>query len=159
MGANVATEFNLNGKVVSVENEDDVPLLYVLRNDFGLNGPKFGCGLGQCGACTVLIEGSPVRSCLTPVSSAAGRNVKTLEALGSPEKPHPLQTAFLEEQALQCGYCGNGVLMAAAALLERNPDPTEEQIRSALNGHLCRCGSQPRIIKAVARAATSKSDS
>jgi nicotinate dehydrogenase subunit A len=148
-------EFRLNGSDVVADVDDGVPLLYVLRNDFGLNGPKFGCGLGQCGACTILLDGSPVRSCLTPVTAAAGRELRTQESLGDAGKPHPLQQAILSEQALQCGYCANGVLMSAAALLERNPEPTDREIRAALDGNLCRCGAQPRIIKAVKRAARS----
>jgi len=152
----LTTEFELNGDQVRVRDKDDVPLLYVLRNDFGLNGPKFGCGLGQCGACTILVDGVPIRSCLAPVSSAAGKSVTTLEAIGNPDNPHPVQQAFLDEQALQCGYCGNGMMMAAAALLEQNKNPSEDDIRNALNGYLCRCGAQPRIIRAVARAARSR---
>ena len=146
-------EFRLNGKISTIDVADDTPLLYVLRNDFSLNGPKFGCGLGQCGACTVLLDGAPIRSCLAPLAAAAGKDVTTLEGLGSRESPHALQAAFITEQAMQCGYCGNGVLLAAAALLERIPQPTEAEIRAALQGHLCRCGAQPRIIKAVLRAA------
>jgi nicotinate dehydrogenase subunit A len=149
------TQFKLNGQEHSIGIDESVPLLYVLRNDFGLNGPKFGCGLGQCGACTVLLDGTPVRSCLLPLSAAAGKEVTTLEGLGDRTNPHPLQTAFIEEQALQCGYCSNGVLMAAAALLKDKPNPSEEQIRAALQGHLCRCGVQERMIRAVSRAAAS----
>jgi len=154
-GSEVATSFSLNGKQVDVAIDDDVKLLYVLRNDLNLSGPKFGCGLGQCGACTVLIDGSPSRSCLATVASVAGREVTTLEGLGSVDNPHPLQQAFLDEQALQCGYCGNGMLMAAKALLDTNPRPDEDEIRSALDAYLCRCGAQPRIIRAVVRAAES----
>jgi len=151
----MAIELRLNGSAETVTADGDVPLLYVLRNDLGLNGPKFGCGLGQCGACTVLLDGAPIRSCLVPLSAAAGKDLATLEGLGDSNSPHALQQAFIEEQALQCGYCGNGVLMAAAALLTSNPRPTEDEIRSALQAHLCRCGSQARIIKAVKRAAES----
>src|SRR5437870_9683297 len=131
----------------------DTPLLYVLRNDLELNGPKFGCGLGQCGACTVLIDGKSVRSCSVPVSAAAKGAITTLEGLGTMARLHPLQRAFIEEQACQCGYCSNGMVMSAKALLERNPAPTASQIRRALNGHLCRCASHNRIVRAVQRAA------
>lgn len=151
----MAISFSLNGEQVDVPVDDDVKLLYVLRNDFDLNGPKFGCGLGQCGACTVLIDGSPARSCLVTAAAVAGREVTTLEGIGTADDPHPLQQAFLDEQALQCGYCGNGMLMAAKALLDLNPRPDGEEIRSALDPYLCRCGAQHRIIRAVARAAES----
>ena len=143
----------VNGESRSVDVEPDTPLLYVLRNDLELNGPKFGCGLAQCGACTVLLEGKPVRSCVTPVSAAAKGRVTTIEGLGSTEKLHPLQKAFIEEQACQCGYCGNGMVMSAKALLEKNPRPTEREIKQALNGHLCRCASHNRIVRAVQKAA------
>ena len=143
----------VNGESRSVNVEPDTPLLYVLRNDLELNGPKFGCGLAQCGACTVLLEGKPVRSCVTRVSAAAKGRVTTIEGLGSTEKLHPLQKAFIEEQACQCGYCGNGMVMSAKALLEKNPRPTEREIKQALNGHLCRCASHNRIVRAVQRAA------
>ena len=143
----------VNGESRSVNVEPDTPLLYVLRNDLELNGPKFGCGLAQCGACTVLLEGKPVRSCVTPVSAAAKGRVTTIEGLGSTEKLHPLQKAFIEEQACQCGYCGNGMVMSAKALLEKNPRPTEREIKQALNGHLCRCASHNRIVRAVQKAA------
>jgi len=128
-------------------------LLYVLRNDLELNGPKFGCGLAQCGACTVLIDGKSVRSCSVPVSAAAKGAITTLEGLGTIEKLHPLQRAFIEEQACQCGYCSNGMIMAAKALLASNPRPSEVEIKRALNGHLCRCASHNRIVRAVQRAA------
>jgi nicotinate dehydrogenase subunit A len=143
----------VNGAVRNVTAELDTPLLYILRNDLELNGPKFGCGLAQCGACTVLIDGKPVRSCVTPVSAAAKGRVTTIEGLGTVEKLHPLQKAFIEEQACQCGYCGNGMVMSAKALLEKNPKPTEREIKQALNGHLCRCASHNRIVRAVQRAA------
>ena len=143
----------VNGREVSLQVEPDVPLLYVLRNDLGLNGPKFGCGLAQCGACTVLVNGEPVRSCVRPIGRLVGREVTTLEGLGTRETPHPLQEAFLEEQAFQCGYCANGILMTAAALLAQNSSPSEGAIRRALDGNLCRCGAHPRILKAVQRAA------
>jgi nicotinate dehydrogenase subunit A len=143
----------VNGAVRNVTAELDTPLLYILRNDLELNGPKFGCGMAQCGACTVLIDGKPVRSCVTPVSAAAKGRVTTIEGLGTVEKLHPLQKAFIEEQACQCGYCGNGMVMSAKALLEKNPKPTEREIKQALNGHLCRCASHNRIVRAVQRAA------
>lgn len=129
------------------------PLLYVLRNDLNLNGPRFGCGLAQCGACTVLVNGSPVRSCITPVSAIASAEITTLEGLGDRENPHPVQKAFIAEQAAQCGYCSNGMIMAAASLLENNADPSDSEIRQALAGNLCRCGTHTRILKAVRRAA------
>jgi nicotinate dehydrogenase subunit A len=143
----------VNGESRSVNVEPDTPLLYVLRNDLELNGPKFGCGLAQCGACTVLLGGKPVRSCVTPVSAAAKGSITTIEGLGSVDKLHPLQKAFIDEQACQCGYCGNGMVMSAKALLEKNPKPTEREIKQALNGHLCRCASHNRIVRAVQKAA------
>jgi nicotinate dehydrogenase subunit A len=144
----------VNGKRHSVESWDpDQPLLYVLRNALGLHGPKFGCGLGQCGSCTVLIDGEPTRSCLTGIAAVAGKSVTTLEGLGSPEQPHPVQAAFIAEQAAQCGYCSNGMVMSVVALLKRTPRPTPEQIKSALAGNLCRCGSHDRVLRAVQRAA------
>jgi len=142
----------VNGERKTLSVDADTPLLYVLRNDIGLNGPKFGCGLAQCGACTVLVGGRPVRSCVIPMSAVKGP-VTTIEGLGTLDKLHPLQRAFIEEQACQCGYCGNGMVMSAKALLERNPAPTAGQIRRALNGHLCRCASHNRIVRAVQRAA------
>jgi nicotinate dehydrogenase subunit A len=129
-----------------------MPLLYALRNDLDLHGPRFGCGLAQCGACTVHVNGKPVRSCVFPVSKAAGTAILTLEGLGTPEKLHPLQQAFIEEQAVQCGYCINGMIMQAKALLDENKKPTETQIRQALAGNLCRCGTHVRIVRAVKRA-------
>lgn len=143
----------VNGERRTVAVEPDTPLLYVLRNDLELNGPKFGCGLAQCGACSVLVDGKEVRSCVTPVSAAAKGAVVTIEGLGTVEKLHPLQRAFIEEQACQCGFCGNGMVMAAKALLDRNPSPTNQDVRQALNGHLCRCASHNRIVRAVQRAA------
>ena len=143
----------VNGERRTVTVEPDTPLLYVLRNDLELNGPKFGCGLAQCGACSVLIDGKEVRSCVTPVSAAAKGSIATIEGLGTVEKLHPLQRAFIEEQACQCGFCGNGMVMAAKALLDRNPSPTNQDVRQALNGHLCRCASHNRIVRAVQRAA------
>jgi nicotinate dehydrogenase subunit A len=142
----------VNGERRSVTVEPDTPLLYVLRNDLELNGPKFGCGLAQCGACSVLVDGKEVRSCVTPVS-AVKAPITTIEGLGSVEKLHPLQRAFIAEQACQCGFCGNGMVVAAKALLDRNSSPTNGEVRQALNGHLCRCASHNRIVRAVQRAA------
>ena len=143
----------VNGNRHAVDVSPDTMLLYVLRNDLGLNGPKFGCGSGQCGACTVIMDGAAIRSCVTPVKQAVGRKIVTLEGLGTAEKPHPLQRAFIEEQASQCGYCINGMVMASKALLDRTPNPTEQEIRKALEPILCRCGTHPGIIRAVRRAA------
>ena len=143
----------VNGKKHVVDASPDMPLLYVLRNDLGLNGPKFGCGLGQCGSCTVIMDGAAVSSCVTPIAKAEGRNILTLEGLGTLEKPHPLQKAFIEEQAAQCGYCANGMIMQSKALLDRTPDPTDKEIRTALASNLCRCGTHNNIIRAVRRAA------
>lgn len=146
-------KISVNGRMQTVEAEPDTPLLYVLRNDLGLHGPRFGCGLGQCGACTVQVGKDAVRSCQVPVAELKGRAVTTLEGLGTLEKPHPLQQAFIDEQAAQCGYCINGMVMTAKALIERNPDPSEAEVRKALDGNLCRCGTHLRIVKAVRRAA------
>ena len=143
----------VNGQPRTVAVEPDTPLLYVLRNDLELNGPKFGCGLAQCGACSVLVDDKEVRSCVTPVSAVAKGSITTIEGLGTVEKLHPLQRAFIEEQACQCGFCGSGMVMAAKALLDRNPSPTSGDVRQALNGHLCRCASHNRIVRAVQRAA------
>jgi len=142
----------VNGKPHAVKAAPDTPLLYVLRNELELNGPKFGCGLAQCGACTVHIDGRPMRSCSVPVSTVRGR-VTTIEGLGTPEKPHPLQKAFVEEQAAQCGYCINGMVMTAAAFLEKNPRPSDAELRKAMDGNLCRCGTHMRILRAVKKAA------
>ncbi len=142
----------VNGRRATVEADPDTPLLYVLRNDLGLHAAKFGCGLGQCGACTVLVGGRATRSCVIPVKAIAAQPVTTLEGLGSPERPHPLQAAFIDEQAAQCGYCIGGMVMAAKALLDRRPRPTEDQVKSALAGNLCRCGTHVRIVRAVLRA-------
>jgi nicotinate dehydrogenase subunit A len=142
----------VNGKKAQLSVEPDTPLLYVLRNDLGLNGPRFGCGQAQCGACSVLVGGQEMRSCVLPVGRVRGE-VVTLEGLGTLERPHPLQRAFIEEQACQCGYCGNGMVIAANALLDKMPQPTEAQVKQALNGHLCRCASHNRIVRAVQRAA------
>jgi nicotinate dehydrogenase subunit A len=147
---------HVNGKPVTLEVDDpDMPLLYALRNDLGLHGPRFGCGLGQCGACTVHVDGEARRSCVTPVESAVGKEVLTLEGLGTPTNPDPVQKAFIDEQAVQCGYCINGMIMQAKALLAKNRNPTESQIRAALADNLCRCGTHARIIRAVRRAAAS----
>jgi nicotinate dehydrogenase subunit A len=143
----------VNGAPHDIDAAPDTPLLYVLRNDLGLTGPKFGCGVGQCGACMVHIDGAAVRSCTTPLSAAARGPITTIEGLGSLEKPHPVQQAFIDEQAAQCGYCINGMIMSAAALVARNKQPTRTQIRSTLNGNLCRCGTHMRIVRAVERAA------
>jgi len=152
----MAISFTLNGKPVSVNVEPQTPLLEVLKNDLKLNGPKFGCGLAQCGACAVLIDGNSSRSCVTPVSAVDKREVTSLEGLGTPENPHPLQLAFIEEQAIQCGYCANGMIITAADLLSKNPHPDGAEIKHALSGHQCRCGAHPRIVKAVQRAAGNK---
>ena len=145
---------NLNGKPVSITYDDpQMPLLYVLRDDLGLHGPRFGCGLGQCGACTVHIDGAAVRSCVTPLSSVSSKQkVVTLEGLGSPDKPHPVQKAFIDEQAAQCGYCINGMIMQSAAFLAKNKKPSEADIKNALANNLCRCGTHARIVRAVKRA-------
>jgi nicotinate dehydrogenase subunit A len=149
----MAINLKVNGVSSSVPAEPDTPLLYVLRNDLELNGAKFGCGLAQCGACAVLIDGKATPSCVTPVSAVAASEITTIEGLGTIAKPHPLQTAFIEEQAAQCGYCTNGMIMAAKELLDRNPQPTEADVRTALATNLCRCGTHNRIIRAVLRAA------
>jgi nicotinate dehydrogenase subunit A len=149
----MATQITVNGVGQSVNAAADTPLLYVLRNDLGLNGPRFGCGLSQCGACTVHVNGRAVRSCVYPLSRVADQPVTTLEGLGTPEAPHPLQQAFLDEQAGECAYCVNGMLMVAAALLTENASPTAADIKQALNGNLCRCGSQARFVRAIQRAA------
>ena len=144
----------VNGRTREVESDDpDVPLLYVLRNDLGLTGTHFGCGLDQCGACTVLIGGRAVRSCITPARSVGGRDVITIEGLGSPEQPDPLQAAFIAEQAAQCGFCTAGMVVTARALLSTTPRPSEQQVREALAGNLCRCGSHARVIRAVLKVA------
>jgi len=143
----------VNGQPRDVTAEGDTPLLYVLRNDLELSGAKFGCGLAQCGACTVLVGGTAVRSCRTEIRSLGDREITTLEGIGTDEKPHPLQAAFIAEQAMQCGYCINGMMMSTKALLDRTPKPTEAQIREALAGNLCRCGSHNRIVRAIQRAA------
>lgn len=143
----------VNGMTRSVPAEPDTPLLYVLRNDLALNGAKYGCGLAQCGACTVLLDGKTVRSCVTPVAAVGAGEITTIEGLGNPGKLHALQQAFIDEQAAQCGYCSSGMIMSAKALLDRSPRPTENDIRDALAGNLCRCGTHNRIVRAVQRAA------
>ena len=147
----------VNGANREVEADDpEVPLLYVLRNDLGLTGSKFGCGLAQCGACTVLADGRAVRSCNAPARSVVGQEIVTIEGLGSPARPDPLQAAFIAEQAAQCGYCTAGMVMTARALLAHTPRPSEQQVREALTGNLCRCGSHARVIRAVLRAAAGR---
>src|SRR3954447_18545451 len=146
-------QLTVNGRRHDVTVEAETPLLYVLRKDLQLNGPQFSCGLSQCGACTVHLNGRAVRSCVTPVGRAVGAEVVTLEGLGTPDQPHPLQEAFLAEQAGQCAYCINGMIMVAAAFLATTPAPTEEQIKTALDGNLCRCGTHLRIVRAVQAAA------
>jgi nicotinate dehydrogenase subunit A len=146
-------QLKVNGATRRANVEPDTPLLYILRNDLELNGPRFGCGLSQCGACTVLIDGKPTRSCVTPVISVGAKSVTTLEGLGSKDKLHPLQKAFIEEQAAQCGFCTNGMIMAAKGLLDKTPKPSDAQIRKALAANFCRCGTHNRIVRAVQRAA------
>ena len=147
--------FTVDGRRVSVNAEPEMPLLYALRNDLGLNNPHFGCGLAQCGACTVHLDGEPVRSCVLPVSAASGKAVTTLKGLGTPQKPHPLQAAYVEEQVPQCGYCINGWVMTAAATLKKNPKATDAQLRDALAGLKCRCGTHVAILRAIKRAQNS----
>jgi len=146
----------VNGKTQVVDVDPETPLLYVLRNDLQLNGPKFGCGLAQCGACTVIMNGNAIRSCVTLVSAVQNQPVTTLEGLGSTKKMHKIQQAFVDEQALQCGYCINGMIMTSKALLDKNPKPTDSQIKEALAGNLCRCGTHTRILRAVKRASGQK---
>ena len=144
----------VNGRWFNLTVDDpDMPLLYALRNDLGLKGPRFGCGLGQCGACTVHVDGEAVRSCSVTVASVANRKIVTLEGLGTPDKPHPVQKAFIDEQAVQCGYCINGMIMQSAAFLAKTKSPSEDQIKQALADNLCRCGTHVRILRAVKRAA------
>src|SRR5674476_1084101 len=147
-------DFTVNGKSVSVAlDNEETPLLNVLRNELGLMGTRFGCGLEQCGCCMVLIDGEPEKCCTKPVWSIAGKNITTIEGLGTPERPHPLQQAFIDEQAGQCGYCLSGILIAAKALLDKNSEPTRKEIALALDGNICRCGSHNRIMRAVEKAA------
>lgn len=149
----MATTFVLNGKKVSTEAPIGSPLLYVLRDQFLLNGPRFGCGLGECGACTVLMGNEAIRSCSVPVGGVQGQTITSLEGLGTPEHPSPMQKAFIEEQAAQCGYCINGMIMQSTSFLRQNPHPTEQEIRNALATNLCRCGTHLRILRAVQKAA------
>ena len=149
----MAINLKVNGTVHSVAAEPDTPLLYVLRNDLALNGAKFGCGLEQCGACTVLLDGVPTRSCVHEIQDVGDQEVTTIEGLGTVDKPHALQKAFMDEQAAQCGYCINGMIMSAKALLDQNPHVTAAQVRDGLAGNLCRCGTHNRIVRAVLRAA------
>ena len=142
----------VNSKNQTIDAEPDMPLLYALRNDLQLNGPKFGCGLAQCGACTIIMDGKAIRSCVTPVSAAQNKPLTTLEGLGSTKKMHKIQQAFVDEQAVQCGYCINGMIMSTKALLDKNPKPSDRQIKEALAGNLCRCGTHIRILRAVKRA-------
>jgi nicotinate dehydrogenase subunit A len=143
--------FKVNGKSHTLDVDPTTPLLYVLSDDLALRGPKFGCGLGQCGCCTVIMKGQAVRSCVTPVSSAAGAEITTLEGLGSIEKPHAIQKAFIDEQAMQCGFCVNGVIMTAKAYLDRNPKATDTEIQQAMSGILCRCHAHTRMVRAIQR--------
>jgi nicotinate dehydrogenase subunit A len=144
---------NVNGRPAAITADDpQMPLLYALRDNLGLHGPRFGCGLGQCGACTVLVDGKAVRSCVMPVAALAGKKIVTLEGLGGPLQLHPLQRAFIDEQAVQCGYCINGMIMQAASLLQSNNKPTEQDIKAALAENLCRCGTHLRIVRAIKRA-------
>lgn len=146
------TEFIVDGQPVAIDGDPQMPLLYALRDDLKMKNPKFGCGLAQCGACTVHLNGEPVRSCVLPVSAAQGKQITTLSGLGTPDKPHPLQTAFIDEQVPQCGYCINGWIMTAAAFLKKNPKATDAQIRDALAGLKCRCGTHVSIMRAIKRA-------
>ena len=149
----MAINIKVNGAVHSVAAESDTPLLYVLRNDLGLNAAKFGCGLGQCGTCTVLVDGAPVRSCIMPIGTLGQSEVTTLEGIGTLEQPHPLQAAFIEEQAAQCGYCIPGMIMMAKALLDRKQQLSEDEVRLALASNLCRCGTHNRIVRAILKVA------
>ena len=149
----MALTIQVNGKPREVQADAETPLLYALRNDLGLTGSRYGCGLGQCGACTVIIDGKPVQSCDVPVSAVVGKQITTVEALGTDAAMHPLQKAFIAEQAAQCGYCSSGILMSAKALLDVNTNPSDAEIRKALEGNLCRCGTHSRILRAIKRAA------
>jgi len=148
-----ALTFKVNGRSHTLDVDPSTPLLYVLSDDLELRGPKFGCGLGQCGSCTVIVKGAAVRSCITTVASVAGADITTIEGLGTIEKPHPIQQAFIDEQALQCGYCVNGVIMTAKAFLDRNPKAGDQQIQQAMSGVLCRCAAHLRMISAIKRYA------
>jgi nicotinate dehydrogenase subunit A len=147
------TTVTVNGRPHTLDVDPATPLLYILSDDLALNGPKFGCGLGQCGCCTVIVKGQAIRSCVTPVSSVQGADIRTLEGLGTIDKPHPIQKAFVAEQAMQCGFCINGVIMTAVALLERNPKATDRQIRQGMSGVLCRCAAHVRMMRAIRRYA------
>jgi len=147
-----AIRLKVNGKKHQIDADSDIPLLYALRDELGLQGPKFGCGLGQCGACTVWVDGKAVRSCVTPAQSVQSNAITTLEGLGSSQNPNRLQQAFIDTQAVQCGYCINGMLMTAQALLNKNAKPTEKQVSDALAGHLCRCGTHQRIVQAIMKS-------
>jgi nicotinate dehydrogenase subunit A len=149
----MAITLKVNGATHTVDTDPGTPLLYVLSDDLDLRGPKFGCGLGQCGACTVIVRGNAIRSCITPISSVAGAEITTLEGLGSLEKPHPLQQAFIDEQAAQCGFCVNAVIMTAKAFLDKNPRATEEQIQQTMSNVLCRCFTSARMLAAINRYA------
>jgi nicotinate dehydrogenase subunit A len=142
----------VNGQAHALDVNPETPLLYVLSDELALNGPKFGCGLGQCGACTVIVKGQAMRSCITPVKAVGGAEITTLEGIGTIDKPHPLQRAFIEEQAAQCGFCVNGVIMTAKAFLDKNPKASEEEIQQAMSGVLCRCFTHVRMLRAIARA-------
>ena len=146
----------VNGRAQTVDVDESTPLLYVLSDELALNGPKFGCGLGQCGACTVIVKGQAIRSCVTPVKTVAGGDITTLEGLGTPDKPHPIQQAFIDEQAAQCGFCLSGVVLAAKALVDRTPRPTDDQSQQALSGVLCRCFGHVRMMRAIKRYARSR---
>jgi nicotinate dehydrogenase subunit A len=150
----MAVVLHVNGRQSEVDADPETPLLYVLRNDLGLKGARFGCGLGQCGACTVIVDGAAVQSCDVPVSAVAGKEITTIEGIGTLDDPHPLQRAFIAQQAAQCGYCASGIIMAAKALLDRNATPSEEEIRAALERNLCRCGTHVRILRAIRMAAS-----
>lgn len=156
----MAERYNLtvNGKACTVEAESDTPLLYILRNDLKLKGARYGCGQGQCGSCAVIMDGKDIFSCDTPLWSAAGKSITTVEGIGSREQPHPLQQAFIDEQAAQCGYCITGIIMAAKALLDRKPQPSDDDIDQALERHLCRCGTHNRIRRAIHKAAQAGSN-
>ena len=148
----MSLSLKVNGQIHNLDVDPTTPLLYVLSDDLGLRGPKFGCGLGQCGSCTVLVKGQAVRSCITPVEAVQGLEIVTLEGLGTPEKPHPIQKAFIEEQAAQCGYCLNGVILTAKAFLDKNPKATEKQIEQGMSRVLCRCFTHTRMLRAIGRA-------
>jgi nicotinate dehydrogenase subunit A len=151
----MSQSLKINGQMHTVDADPDCPLLYALRDNLSMNNPRFGCGLGQCGACTVLVDNRAVRSCMLPVSRAVGKEIVTLEGLGTPDHPHPVQAAFIEEQTFQCGYCLNGWVLTTKALLDKNPNPTDAETRAALESLVCRCGSHVRILAAVRRAAES----